>query len=118
MILVVDDEPGITQFILELLESKKLIAKGTCVAQEALKLVERGDLKILITDIAMPKLNGIELAKRLKRQRPDVRIICVSAFCEMLLSDLESAQIDYFLQKPFDPDFLFDVVETCLKLAA
>jgi len=66
---------------------------------------------IVITDIMMPKLNGLEMAKRLKLSNPNIPIIILSAFSETdkLLNAIDLGIIKYFI-KPYDPDELLDYI--------
>jgi len=68
---------------------------------------------LIITDITMPKMTGLEMAKELKRKKDDIQIIILSAFSETdkLLSAIDLGVIKYFI-KPFDPDELLDYIKT------
>jgi len=71
---------------------------------------------LVITDIMMPDLTGLEMAKELKKINPDVQIIILSAFSqtEKLLSAIDIGVIKYFI-KPFDPDELLDYIVSISK---
>ena len=66
---------------------------------------------LVITDIMMPDLTGLEMAEELKKINPDVPIIILSAFSEKekLLSAIDLGIIKYFI-KPFDPDELLEYI--------
>jgi DNA-binding response OmpR family regulator len=66
---------------------------------------------IVITDIMMPKLNGLEMAKELKLLNPNIPIIILSAFSETdkLLNAIDLGITKYFI-KPYDPDELLDYI--------
>jgi len=110
MILIVDDEKEIVEIMLDYFNSEGLKAAATTKPEVAIQMVAEGSFSCVITDIAMPVINGIELSKILKEHHPDVKIICVSGFAQMMLPDLEEAKIDSFLQKPFQPKELLECV--------
>jgi DNA-binding response OmpR family regulator len=66
---------------------------------------------LVITDIMMPDLTGIEMAIELKKINPDIKIIILSAFSdkEKLLSAIDIGIVKYFI-KPFDPEELLDYI--------
>ncbi len=67
---------------------------------------------IVITDIMMPKLTGLEMAKEMKKINPDIAIIILSAFSETdkLLNAIDVGVVKYFI-KPFDPQELLEYIE-------
>lgn len=115
MILVVDDEAEITNYILEYLICHNIEAQGTCSPEEALSLASKTKYSCIITDIAMPGMNGIELSKKLRAENPHLKIICLSGFVDMMRDDLNDMKIDYLLQKPFRPRELVNCVKLCLE---
>jgi len=71
---------------------------------------------LVITDITMPELTGLEMAEELKKINPDVQIIILSAYSEKekLLSAIDVGVIKYFI-KPFDPDELLEYIKQISK---
>lgn len=67
---------------------------------------------IIITDITMPKLNGLDMAREIREVNPDIPIIILSAFSdkEKLFDAIDIGITKYFL-KPFDPDELLEYIE-------
>ena len=68
---------------------------------------------IVITDITMPKLNGLDMAKEIKKIDSTIPIIILSAYSqkEMLLNAIDVGVVKYFI-KPFDPDELMSYIST------
>jgi YesN/AraC family two-component response regulator len=68
---------------------------------------------IVITDIMMPKLTGLEMAKKIRELDSDIPIIILSAFSESdkFLDAIDVGVVKYFI-KPFDPDELFEYIQT------
>jgi DNA-binding response OmpR family regulator len=114
MILVVEDE----QAIRDLME-RALRAQGhsvICVASgaEALAAAELHPvIHLLITDIVMRGLNGRDLAVRLQRSRPDLRVLYVSGYTQEQ-TGLDALPDAPFLEKPFALDELVARVHTLL----
>ena len=72
---------------------------------------------LVITDLIMPRLDGIQMAAEIRRIRPDVKIILLSgqsnfpACCESLP---EAVLIDHYLQKPIVFSSLYETIERCI----
>lgn len=113
MVLIVDDEIEIVENLVELLKASSYQAVGTSNAQEALELATTGKFHCIIADIAMPKLNGIELLKQLKKSRPEIATISMSAYSIMMREDLNLLGVDAVFEKPFHP---VEMVETVKRL--
>ncbi len=78
-------------------------------AREALALAERhaGPIELVVTDVVMPEMSGVELARRLKASRPAIGILYVSGYTEedVIRRGLLAASTR-FLEKPFTPEGL------------
>jgi len=116
-VLVVEDEDAVRSMVREALEARGyrvLVARN---GVEALDLAGRyGDyIDLLISDVIMPQMNGAELAQRLARLRPGLRVLFVSGYTDdavIRLGVLE--QRTAFLQKPFSLDVLARTVREVL----
>ncbi|GGD59239.1 response regulator [Paenibacillus nasutitermitis] len=86
---------------------------------EALALLDRINPDILLTDIKMPNMNGIELIKEVKRKRPEIRIIVLSSHDEFdyVRSAMKLGADDYILKASVDPDKLIHLLrETASRI--
>ena len=84
-ILIVDDEPMIVEGLCALFEEQdavQLEVYKACLAAEALGIMNRRRIDILLTDIRMPAVSGIELMQRVRANWPACRIIFLTAFEE------------------------------------
>jgi two-component system response regulator (stage 0 sporulation protein F) len=110
-ILVVDDEMGIRSLISELLESEGFEVRAAKDGQESLDEMEREDFDLVITDIQMPRLDGLAMLDAMKRAGRKEKIIIMtgSAFA-MDLPNEEMPMVVSRLQKPFRMSNLLDVV--------
>ena len=85
--------------------------------EEGLELFELGKYEIIITDINMPKFNGVEMVKAIRRKDRHQMIIVISAHDEPhYLIDLINAGVQHFLSKPIDLTRLISVLyEFCVE---
>jgi CheY-like chemotaxis protein len=83
-VLLVEDSELVRDVVAFLLESDGLTVLQASGGEAALALVRRGDapIDLLLTDIVMPEMSGVELADRLERERPDMRILFMTAYAE------------------------------------
>ena len=116
-ILVVDDDEVIRDTLCELL-SQDHSCQSAETAEDALAKLEARSFEVVLTDISMPGLSGMELLKRVLRMYPATRVIVVSG-----LSDREQAEsliamgaFDYLL-KPFRLEVVEESVNRALRSA-
>jgi CheY-like chemotaxis protein len=83
-VLLVEDSDAVRAVVANMLESGGLTVLQATGGEEALALVRQGEapIDLLLTDIVMPEMNGVELADRLERERPDVRILFMTGYAE------------------------------------
>ncbi len=97
-ILVVDDEPSLSNLLDDMLSSVgyRLIQANS--AEHALHILQSNHVDLLISDIAMPGMDGYELAKAVSRQYPEVKVQLVSGYSEIADDDVLHKKVLY---KPF-----------------
>ena len=116
-ILVVDDEEQIRDLISRYLVRGGHLCRNAATAEEALSLaVEHPDPALVLTDIRMPGVGGVELLHRLKQMHPSVQVVMVSSHqdLETVRRCLREGAYDYLL-KPFDWDLLSNTVTRALE---
>lgn len=114
-VLVVDDDPAVLQLIKEQLSSYDYQPILAASGEEALEIAaENSSIDILLTDILMPGISGIDLAKQFSTLYPNVKVLFMSGFT--LPSSLYSiaGKGVAFLQKPFLTDTLIAKMEFVL----
>ena len=116
-LLVVEDQPDVRDLVVGILaaEGYRVLAAGD--AETALRIceTEHPEIDLLITDVVMPKVNGGELAARVARMLPGIRMVFMSGHTARIIEHegiLDSAT--HFLQKPFAPEDLVRKVRTVL----
>ncbi|MBV1873426.1 MAG: response regulator [Gammaproteobacteria bacterium] len=114
-LLIVDDEPKITELLAFSLRKKPFDIKTAQSAQQALDIMSDQGVDILVTDIRMPEMDGLELCRRVRNKFPLIQVIVISAHGDVD-SAIEALKLGVadFLQKPVDPK----VLEISLKSSA
>ena len=118
-ILVIDDDEAIRSVLTILLGQKAHQVVTAQDGRRGLKALESDHFDLLIVDIFMPEMDGLEAIRLARKSKPDLPIIVISGsagastpdFLNMAtkLGAIES------IQKPFRPNTLFEVVEKCLQ---
>ena len=104
-LMIVDDEIEVGQVVTELLSSLGFNADSESSGKNALQQIRNGKYTFLITDINMPELNGIELIKKVKEEKPDISIIAMTGFDkDYAYMDVINAGANDFITKPFKID--------------
>src|SRR6202790_5058290 len=114
-ILVIEDEEKHRRVIGLHLSSAGFDVKAVGNAEEGLKLA--GDVDLILTDLKLPGMDGLELLERLKSQNSHTPVIVMSAFgtVEIAVEAMKKGAVD-FLPKPFSLDHLSVVVEKALEV--
>ena len=106
-ILVVDDEAPIRNMLISFLESHGFKVEGAEDGSVGLKLARKLKPKIVLLDIKMPGMDGVENLRRLKQHVPESSVIMMSGHADEATA-LEALKIGAhdFIQKPFDLKYL------------
>ncbi len=106
-ILVVDDEPNYLVVLSELLKDEGFEVFTAADGQAGLKIVEAVDLDIVITDMQMPGMNGLQLLDKIKEMNQDLPVVVITAFAEVdkAVQAMQAGAFNY-LAKPFSNDEL------------
>jgi two-component system response regulator AtoC len=111
-VLVVDDERAMAEAIADDLSARRIEATVLTSADEAFAMLAESDFDVVVTDLNMRGMTGIELCERVVANRADVPVIVVTAFgsMETAVATLRAGAFD-FLAKPFDAEQLVIAVE-------
>jgi two-component system, cell cycle response regulator CpdR len=114
-ILIVEDDEAMREFLAQAISRSGYYVEAVQDGAEALRRVEEDHFDLLLTDIRMPGLDGIELARQARRRVPGLCVLLVTAYAHDALGagDLDGNHIDV-LSKPFNLNELIDRVETFL----
>ncbi|QIJ71276.1 sigma-54-dependent Fis family transcriptional regulator [Thermosulfuriphilus ammonigenes] len=117
-LLIVDDDRSLRQF-LDILFSKDGYQVFTAeTGKEALKLMEKQPVDVVLADIRMPEMDGLSLLKEIKGRWPQIPVIMITAFASMdtAVSAMREGAFDY-VTKPFNLSELRETVARALKKA-
>ena len=116
-ILVVDDEPNYLIVLSELLKDEGFEVFTASSGVEGLKIIEDVDLDVVITDMQMPGMNGLEFLKEVKNRNPDLPVVVITAFAEVdkAVEAMQNGAFNY-LAKPFSNDELIITINKAASL--
>ncbi|HNJ40191.1 MAG TPA: PAS domain S-box protein, partial [Acidobacteriota bacterium] len=116
LILLVEDEAEIRGLLTRLLEEQGYAVLTAENGFEALQVAtEYGEpIQLLVTDIRMPKMDGLELVRVLSPHHPEMKILYLSGYVDAGLRKNEAFMQSCFLEKPFPPDSFLDKVQELL----
>ncbi len=114
IVVVVDDTEAVATTTAEALCAGGVRAKAVFDAASALALVERGETDVCVTDLAMPAMSGVELARRVREVDPTVYVIAFSGAAdgENLIRQASAEGVFRCLRKPLDPGELISNIAT------
>jgi DNA-binding NtrC family response regulator len=115
-ILIVDDEEIVIRSCLRILGDGNYETDSAMDGWEALKKIDENPYDVVILDIMMPKMDGLEVLQQVKERHPDVDVIMVTGLSQIqtAVRSMKLGAFDY-LSKPFDPDELKLVVDRALE---
>ena len=112
-ILVVDDEDIMRTILCDILKSNEYLVDDASNGVEALKKLKDGGFNLVISDIEMPVMTGIKLAREMRLSGLSIPLILMSGNATPHLKEI-AALADYFLLKPFEFNDLLSIVERAL----
>lgn len=115
-LLIVDDELGMRQFLTHLFQRKGHTVRAAGNGREALEMLRHSPADLIVSDVRMPDMNGIELLRSARELFPTVEVVLMTAF-----ANVDTAREAFllgaydFVQKPFDNDLLTETVTRALE---
>ena len=111
-ILVIDDEKLVRDFLIETLQRKKYDVTGFDSGQKALSHLKDHHYDLVITDMKMPGLTGIDVLKKIKELSPNTIVIIITAYgsIENAVEAMRLGAFNYLI-KPFSPDSIEAIIE-------
>lgn len=115
-LLIVDDESGIRQLLTVVFEREKHSVRTAENGRVALSLLQKEPADLILSDVKMPDMNGIELLRAARELTPDVAVIMMTAFATVETArEAFKLGADDFVQKPFDVDELKLIIAKALE---
>jgi two-component system, NtrC family, response regulator PilR len=118
-LLIVDDELGMRQFLTHLFKRDGHVVRVAANGREAMALLRQQPADILISDVKMPDMSGIDLLRAARELRPEIEVIMMTAF-----ANVDTAREAFllgafdFIQKPFDNDLVKEIIARALEKIA
>jgi DNA-binding NtrC family response regulator len=115
-ILIVDDETVIRDGIKRVLEGDQFEVETCKSGHIAIERLQEKDYGLIITDLKMPDMNGIEVLKAVKALQPDIPVIIITGYASIdtAVEAIKNGASDY-ISKPFAPDLLLEKVQNALS---
>jgi len=120
LLLLVEDDDAVRRAAQRILEGAGFRVIAAASGNEALALAEKhaGDLRLVLTDVVMPGMNGRALARELERLQPTIATVFMSGYADhAALEDGVLAPGTHFVAKPFRADQLVDAIRNALRRA-
>jgi DNA-binding NtrC family response regulator len=115
-ILIVDDDREICDYMETFLTQDGFAVKTLTSPADALDEVKTGDYHLVILDLMMPRIDGMELLKQIRKIDTDIAVIIFTGY-PSLETAVESMKLDVvdYIKKPFNPDEFKQVIERVMK---
>ena len=120
-ILLVEDEDAVREVVCRMLKQCGYTVLSASLPGEALALIERhrGPISLLVTDVVMPEMGGRELAERVVRSRPGIKVLYISGYADDAIAHRRIQEPGMmFLPKPFTSVFLSRKVREALDASS
>jgi DNA-binding NtrC family response regulator len=115
-ILLIEDERSMRIGLLHALKADGYKVKATASGQEGVNLIAADEFDLVITDLRLPDIDGIQVLKTVMEVSPETGVVIITGFAEVktAVEAMREGAYDY-LSKPFDPDELLLVIDRFLK---
>ena len=116
-IVIIDDEPITLKQLRRILEKEGYQVSAFSNPQRALKHIEETPCHLVISDVRMPTMDGLELMTRIKARFPDTEVILITGYASVDAAvEATKEGAFYYLEKPFTPDQVRERVKQAMKL--
>ena len=111
-ICVVDDESGILEEVRDFLEDEGFDVKTADCGADGIALVKKEQPAILVLDIKLPDMSGLEVLRAAKQDSPHTKVIVMTGYVDQnIIDEAEQLGRDVFIQKPFNLVLLYDEIQ-------
>src|SRR4030065_2478517 len=116
VILVVDDDAFVLDSVSALLKAHGYSVVSSSNAADAIEKFQSGKIDVVLTDIKMPGITGIELLKRLRSINTDTPVILMTAYAELdtAINGIQYGAFDFIL-KPYNPEYLIISIDKAAR---
>ncbi len=115
-ILVVDDDPDIREVLKDRLDSLGYRVQLASNGKECLDLLEKQNLQLILLDIEMPAMSGLQVLKEIRNRELEPTVVMITAYgtIERAVEAMKQGAYD-FIPKPFEPDHVALIVQKALE---
>jgi two-component system, NtrC family, response regulator HydG len=115
-VLIADDDPGVLYTLREILETEGLEVAQAKDGAEALEMFDAAPVPLVVTDLRMPRMDGMQLLSKLAARAPAPKVVVITAHGSerQAVEAIKAGAYDYF-RKPFDNDELLAVVRRAIE---
>ena len=119
LVLAIDDDPGVLSYYETVIRRLNFRFESSCDSGQALDLIATCDPSLVILDVAMPGINGMELLRHIKIRNPQTRVAVITGNCtiDMAVEAIQEGAIDY-IGKPITVEKLRNLVTRVRSLVA
>src|ERR671921_845743 len=115
-LLIVDDEPGMRQLLSHVFGRANHAVRAAENGAKALELLRQAPADLIVSDVKMPDMNGIELLRKAREFLPDAAVVMMTAFATVETArEAFKLGADDFIQKPFDVEEMKLIAEKALE---
>lgn len=110
-VLIVDDEDDFRETIVKRLNARKIQSEGAASGVKALEVLKNKDFDVIVLDVKMPDMDGIETLRHIKKMKPEIEVIMLTghASVEFGLKGMQLGAFDYVM-KPAPLNELLDTI--------
>ena len=110
-VLIVDDEDDFRETIVKRLNARKIQAEGAASGIKALEVLKEKDFDVMVLDVKMPDMDGIETLRHVKKMKPEIEVIMLTghASVEFGIKGMQLGAFDYVM-KPAPLNELLDTI--------
>lgn len=110
-VLIVDDEDDFRETIVKRLNARKIQAEGAASGVKALEVLKDKDFDVMVLDVKMPDMDGIETLRHVKKMKPEIEVIMLTghASVEFGIKGMQLGAFDYVM-KPAPLNELLDTI--------
>lgn len=104
-LLIVDDQVGVRRLLYEAFRDEGYRVEMASSGMEAIKKVSLSVPSLVLLDIKMPGLNGLETLEELRKITPDIPVVMMTAYGELdIIAEAKRKGVQHYINKPFDLD--------------
>lgn len=100
-ILIIDDEPDVRGFLRDYFEDREYDVLTACDGEEGIKFAEKNDFDLILCDMMMPKMIGLEFLRQIKEKKPSQRVIFMTGVQEpSMMAKAQALGCLHYVTKP------------------